>query len=45
MVKWPKLVASKYNNKVLCWAEYLYIYYNFSKYKEMIFLGLHMSVA
>jgi hypothetical protein len=42
MVKWPKLVATKFNNKLLCWTENIYY---FSKYKEIIFLGLHVSMA
>jgi len=25
MVKWPKLVTSKYNDKVLCWTETIYL--------------------
>ena len=44
MVKWPKRVASKYNNKVLCWTEHINIYY-FSKYNEIILMGLHESIA
>jgi len=25
MVRWPKFVASKFNNKLLCWTENIYI--------------------